>query len=132
MITSSLGAGVGRVHLHGAPRLEGAEIEGGGPRRHLELEKIRLLVRDTDLGVRPRTDEGAGPDLQFQASPLSCRRAAAALAARYARRRGLAALRHEGLEVAPLVELAALDHRGVAKHIAECLAQPLASVAYAH
>jgi len=40
----------------------------------------------------------------------------------------LARLRHEGVEVAPLVELTALDHRGVAEDIAERLAQPLATV----
>src|SRR5437870_12290423 len=37
-------------------------------------------------------------------------------------------LRHEGVEVAALVELAALDHRGVAEHIAERFAQSLAAV----
>ena len=43
----------------------------------------------------------------------------------------LARLRHEGVEVAPLVELTALDHRGVAEDIAERLAQPLATVDHA-
>jgi len=63
------------------------------------------------------------------ARAVSWRRAAAALAADTpAQARpdvSLARLRHEGVEVAPLVELTALDHRGVAEDIAERLAQPL-------
>src|SRR3989449_9888866 len=41
---------------------------------------------------------------------------------------GVTRLRHEGVEVAPLVQLAALDHRGVAEDITERLAQPLAAI----
>jgi hypothetical protein len=43
----------------------------------------------------------------------------------------LAGLGHEGRQVAPLMELAALNHRGIAPDIAERLAQPLAPIDYA-
>ena len=54
------------VHLYRAPRLEPAKVEGDGTRGHLELEKIRLLVRQADLGVRSRAHERVSADLKLQ------------------------------------------------------------------
>jgi len=47
------------------PGLERAQVKGGEAGGHLELEKIRLLVGQAELGVRPRAHERAGANLEL-------------------------------------------------------------------
>jgi hypothetical protein len=54
------------VYLDGIPGIERAEVKGGVPRRHLELEVIRFLVLQADLSVRPSAHKRAGGNLDLQ------------------------------------------------------------------
>ena len=57
---------VRRVHFHGPSGINRAQIKGCSTLGHLDLEKIRFLVLQAELGVFPRAHESAGADLELQ------------------------------------------------------------------
>ena len=64
---------VRRVHLHRPAGLQGAQVDGGAPGSHLELQEIRLVILETQVGG-PSPDKSAAADLKLQVSRLRVRR----------------------------------------------------------
>ncbi len=60
-----------RVDLHGAARLERAQIQGDVSRRDLQLEEVGLVILDAELAVAPRADEAARLDLDLEVAAIA-------------------------------------------------------------